>query len=100
MPAYSTRLRVLVSSFLLTLFVVVTVTAVALQVTSAEPAVTLNLPRTGQTLCSDAGGNAVSCGGTGQDGDVLAGVTWPAPRFYRQRRPDDHRPDDRCHLEP
>ena len=55
MPAYSTRLRLLVSA-LLTLLVVIAATALARQVTSAEPAVTLNLPRTGQTVCYDAGG--------------------------------------------
>lgn len=37
--------------------------------------------RTGQTTCYDASGTVVACTGTGQDGDVLAGAPWPAPRF-------------------
>ncbi len=32
------------------------------------------LPKTGQTLCYDAGGT-IACAGTGQDGDLQAGVT-------------------------
>lgn len=40
------------------------------------------VPRTGQTLCYKATGNAViPCAGTGQDGDALAGIDWPDPRF-------------------
>jgi hypothetical protein len=37
--------------------------------------------RTGQTTCYDEAGATVACAGTGQDGDVLAGEPWPAPRF-------------------
>ena len=37
--------------------------------------------RTGQTTCYDASGNVIDCSGTGQDGDWLAGVPWPNPRF-------------------
>lgn len=37
--------------------------------------------RTGQTGCWDASGTSISCTGTGQDGDHLAGVAWPSPRF-------------------
>jgi len=40
------------------------------------------VPRTGQTLCYGATRDAVTpCAGTGQDGDTLAGVAWPDPRF-------------------
>ena len=40
------------------------------------------LPQTGQTTCFDVSGNQLqSCSGTGQDGDTLAGVAWPASRF-------------------
>ncbi|MFO1429330.1 MAG: DUF1566 domain-containing protein [Candidatus Competibacteraceae bacterium] len=39
------------------------------------------VPRTGQTLCYDASGNQINCPGTGQDGDKLAGVAPPVPRF-------------------
>ncbi|MBF0487595.1 MAG: DUF1566 domain-containing protein [Nitrospirae bacterium] len=45
---------------------------------------TVSLPQTGQTSCWDPSGsttNAVSCTGTGQDGDKRAGVAWPSPRF-------------------
>ena len=41
----------------------------------------INLPQTGQTTCYDNDGNVISCTGTGQDGDVRAGVAWPEPRF-------------------
>lgn len=44
----------------------------------AQPA---QLWKTGQTICYDEPGNAISCAGTGQDGAVQTGVAWPAPRF-------------------
>ena len=42
---------------------------------------TVNLPQTGQTKCYDILGNEIPCTGTGQDGDIQAGVAWPSPRF-------------------
>ena len=39
------------------------------------------VPRTGQAVCFDASANVVSCGGTGQDGDIQAGMPPPNPRF-------------------
>jgi len=39
------------------------------------------LPVTGQTSCYDTAGAAISCTGTGQDGEIRAGVPWPVPRF-------------------
>jgi hypothetical protein len=42
---------------------------------------TAQLPMTGQTVCYDSSGAAIPCAGTGQDGDLRAGVPWPAPRF-------------------
>lgn len=42
---------------------------------------TIELPQTGQTTCYDAAGNPIACGNTGQDGDFIAGVSWPVPRF-------------------
>ena len=43
----------------------------------------VDLPRTGQTTCY--GGvspwEAIPCTGTGQDGDLQMGVSWPSPRF-------------------
>ena len=44
-------------------------------------AATIQLPRTGQTKCYDTAGTEIACDGTGQDGDKLAGVVWPNPRF-------------------
>ncbi len=39
---------------------------------------------TGQTACFDSAGHALSCAGTGQDGEVRAGKQWPDPRFVRR----------------
>jgi len=39
------------------------------------------VPQTGQTQCWDSAGVPIPCDGTGQDGDVQAGVAWPSPRF-------------------
>ena len=39
------------------------------------------VPQTGQTECWDAVGSPITCEGTGQDGDIQAGVDWPTPRF-------------------
>jgi hypothetical protein len=40
-----------------------------------------DVPETGQTACYDAAGRVIACAGTGQDGDLRAGVAWPASRF-------------------
>ena len=37
--------------------------------------------KTGQTTCYDDLGTEIPCTGTGQDGDIQAGVDWPSPRF-------------------
>src|SRR3989304_2819143 len=42
---------------------------------------TIQLPQTGQKTCYDTNGVVISCLGTGQDGDIQAGVPWPNPRF-------------------
>jgi len=42
---------------------------------------TIQLPQTGQKTCYDINGVVISCPGTGQDGDIQAGVPWPSPRF-------------------
>jgi hypothetical protein len=42
---------------------------------------TIKLPQTGQTLCYNSAGLTIPCLGTGEDGDLLAGVPWPDPRF-------------------
>jgi hypothetical protein len=42
---------------------------------------TVNLPQTGQTKCYDTAGTEILCAGTGQDGEIQAGVEWPSPRF-------------------
>jgi hypothetical protein len=55
--------------------------------TSVALAGTINLPRTGQTKCYGLVGNItavdteIPCAGTGQDGNIQAGVPWPDPRF-------------------
>ena len=41
----------------------------------------IQLPKTGQTTCYDTAGTVIPCAGTGQDGDIQAGVAWPNPRF-------------------
>lgn len=41
----------------------------------------IDLPKTGQTKCYDSYGAEISCTGTGQDGEIQAGVAWPSPRF-------------------
>ncbi len=47
---------------------------------------TVSLPKTGQTTCYDSAGATVDCAttGAGQDGDTLAGVDWPIPRFTNE----------------
>ncbi|EKD38303.1 MAG: APHP protein, partial [uncultured bacterium] len=40
-------------------------------------------PLVGQ--CYDAKGNLIKCPGTGQDGDTMAGLAWPEPRFVDNR---------------
>lgn len=42
---------------------------------------TVDLHKTGQTTCYDVDGNVISCAGTGEDGEIQAGVAWPDPRF-------------------
>ena len=37
--------------------------------------------QTGQKQCWDSKGEPIACAGTGQDGDIQAGVPWPTPRF-------------------
>ena len=41
----------------------------------AQPAAAV--PQTGQTTCWDTSGNVITCAGTGQDGDIQAGVVPP-----------------------
>jgi len=53
--------------------------------TSQALAQRARVPQTGQTTCWDAAGNPILCDGTGQDGDVQAGVAWPTPRFTDRR---------------
>jgi hypothetical protein len=42
---------------------------------------TAPVPQTGQLSCWDGAGNLIPCAGTGQDGEIRAGVAWPSPRF-------------------
>ncbi len=41
----------------------------------------VNLPETGQLWCYDNAGNQIACPGSGQDGEIMAGASWPTPRF-------------------
>jgi hypothetical protein len=41
----------------------------------------ISLPMTGQTTCYNWYGSVIPCTGTGQDGEIQAGVPWPNPRF-------------------
>ncbi|MEN8231738.1 MAG: DUF1566 domain-containing protein [Thermodesulfobacteriota bacterium] len=43
------------------------------------------LYQTGQKKCYDAEGNEINCQGTGQDGDLQIGLSWPEPRFVVQQ---------------
>ena len=54
--------------------------AALLPFTNAQAA-PADVPETGQTTCYDAAGAVIACAGTGQDGELRAGVAWPAPRF-------------------
>ncbi len=50
-------------------------------IASSSFAGTIQLPQTGQTKCYDTSGTEIACAGTGQDGEIRAGVAWPNPRF-------------------
>jgi hypothetical protein len=50
-------------------------------ISTAAVAGNIQLPQTGQTKCYDTNNAEVSCVGTGQDGNIRAGVAWPNPRF-------------------
>jgi len=43
----------------------------------------IDLPQTGQTICYRGVSpyDEIACAGTGQDGDIQAGASWPVPRF-------------------
>ena len=58
----------------------------------------IELPVTGQTTCYNHDvGSEIDCLGTGQDGDIRAGVAWPDPRFTN---PDGSVPiNDNCVLD-
>jgi hypothetical protein len=51
--------------------------------TNAFAAGVIQLPRTGQTKCYRGVSpyDEIPCAGTGQDGEMQAGVAWPNPRF-------------------
>lgn len=46
--------------------------------TLASPA---PVAKTGQTSCYNSLGTSIACAGSGQDGEIRAGVAWPDPRF-------------------
>lgn len=49
--------------------------------TIAAAAGSVQLPASGQTACYDSAGSIRACTGTGEDGELRAGVAWPSPRF-------------------
>jgi hypothetical protein len=53
----------------------------SLSVTISGGSGVISLPWTGQTKCYDQIGTEINCSGTGQDGEIQAGVEWPNPRF-------------------
>lgn len=59
----------------------ITITAILAAPSHSFAAGAVQLPQTGQTSCFDTNGNPRLCAGTGEDGEKLAGVAWPAPRF-------------------
>lgn len=54
---------------------------ITIDVARPQGSVIQMLSRTGQEACFDAAGGQIACSGTGQDGEILAGQAWPAPRF-------------------
>jgi hypothetical protein len=44
-------------------------------------AANVELPQSRQTQCYDTSGNIIACAGTGQDGAMRMGASWPDPRF-------------------
>lgn len=65
----------------LMLFVVSTVLILHLSLSASYALPPALIPKTGQATCYDATGATITCAGTGQDGDIQAGVEWPNPRF-------------------
>ena len=41
----------------------------------------IQIPQTGQATCYNSSGDVIACTGTGQDGEIRAGVSWPNTRF-------------------
>ncbi|MEK6528141.1 MAG: DUF1566 domain-containing protein, partial [Nitrospirota bacterium] len=48
---------------------------------NSDPLYPANIWKTGQETCYNSNGNIINCTGTGQDGEIQAGVVWPSPRF-------------------
>jgi hypothetical protein len=46
-----------------------------------DPLYQANIWKTGQEECFNTAGTEIVCMGTGQDGEIKAGVSWPDPRF-------------------
>ena len=57
----------------LTVFIVSTATVQATGI--------IQLPKTGQSVCYNNSGIIIDCFGTGQDGELQSGKSWPSPRF-------------------
>ncbi len=59
----------------------VLVAVVAMILPAFAGAYPAEVARTGQTKCYVDNGTEIACAGTGQDGEIQAGVSWPDPRF-------------------
>jgi hypothetical protein len=70
-----------IQSFVLPVILLLFCLTVIMSLPNGAFAATVNLPKTGQTICYDASGNVITCANTWQDGDVQAGAAWPSPRF-------------------
>jgi len=53
----------------------------AVHVAAQEGWLSAPVEKTGQTTCFNTEGTQIDCGGTGQDGDLQAGVPHPTPHF-------------------
>ena len=66
--------------FFFALLAIVTVCPVSATISVAAESNLLNFG-----LCYDPDGKIIDCAGTGQDGELQAGVAWPEPRFIDNR---------------
>ena len=56
-------------------------TSIAQTTVQAATGGPIDLAQTGQQNCYDPSGTQTPCAGTGHDGEIRAGISWPSPRF-------------------